>query len=357
MQDVQTMWLDVIGVQAYPVFDVHRGAGGRDGRYTYPRRVARSRGYRATAGRRTAGRRAGRHRRAPASRRPVDGPRRSTRGGRTRAAVPLAREVLRAGGRGVVGRGDGGDAGGLARRRQEGRRADGVGDLRHQAGVLVRVDGDHARRLQPRRDRAGPVRHATSTCAGRSRTGTCAENRNHGGAFAGLPDPRRLLSAPPPPHRTVAISGFLYGRGDLLLHRREAAPADDPPGPARCGSSTATRQGASSTRSRPAARPATARRASPTRSPTAGPLRLGQPRLRPGGRHGGRATATRGARRATSSRAPTRTSASIHPFMRGAFRVKARAKRDQLEAGRSVAAASRSVTRTCALVAPRRCRA
>src|SRR5919197_1025546 len=38
MKEVRTMWLDVMGPpRPYPVFDVHRKAGGRDGRYTYPR--------------------------------------------------------------------------------------------------------------------------------------------------------------------------------------------------------------------------------------------------------------------------------------------------------------------------------
>src|SRR5215216_3537852 len=36
ISEVQTVWLDVMGGTIYPVFDVHRGAGGRDGRYTYP---------------------------------------------------------------------------------------------------------------------------------------------------------------------------------------------------------------------------------------------------------------------------------------------------------------------------------
>ena len=62
-QQVKTLWLDVEGGKAYPVFDVHRGSG-RDGRFTYPddaaRRVRR-RAARATAGR-PARRRAGRRR-------------------------------------------------------------------------------------------------------------------------------------------------------------------------------------------------------------------------------------------------------------------------------------------------------
>src|SRR5918999_707562 len=36
MQEVRTLWLDVVNGSFYPVFDVHRGKGGRDGRYTFP---------------------------------------------------------------------------------------------------------------------------------------------------------------------------------------------------------------------------------------------------------------------------------------------------------------------------------
>ena len=34
---VRPVWMDVRNGEAYPVFDVHRGDGGRDGRFTYPR--------------------------------------------------------------------------------------------------------------------------------------------------------------------------------------------------------------------------------------------------------------------------------------------------------------------------------
>ena len=44
MQELRTVWMDVMGLMPYPVFDVHRGAGGRDGRYTYPRESGRT-GY------------------------------------------------------------------------------------------------------------------------------------------------------------------------------------------------------------------------------------------------------------------------------------------------------------------------
>ena len=60
--------------------------------------------------------------------------------------------------------------------------------------------------------------------------GHLAENRNHGGAFGGLPDARRLLAAPPPPSRTVPVRGFLYGRGDLGLTGRRGRPPTVRPG-------------------------------------------------------------------------------------------------------------------------------
>ena len=106
------MFLDVTGIRAYPVFDVHRNAGGRDRKYTFPDESG-LRGY--TLNR---------------YRVPHDGVLVGTAGHLhpgglytdlyldarrpQRAAVPVAREVLRAGRRRVVGRRDGGDAGGLA---------------------------------------------------------------------------------------------------------------------------------------------------------------------------------------------------------------------------------------------------
>src|SRR5918996_150186 len=42
MTEVETLWLDVMGFSAYPVFDARRGAGGRDGRFTYPDEARRA---------------------------------------------------------------------------------------------------------------------------------------------------------------------------------------------------------------------------------------------------------------------------------------------------------------------------
>jgi endonuclease/exonuclease/phosphatase family metal-dependent hydrolase len=45
MQEVRTLWMDVRNFSFYPVFDVHRGAGGRDGRYTFPDESRQRRNY------------------------------------------------------------------------------------------------------------------------------------------------------------------------------------------------------------------------------------------------------------------------------------------------------------------------
>jgi plastocyanin len=51
---------------------------------------------------------------------------------------------------------------------------------------------------------SGPITH-----------GPLAENRNHGGAVTGLPNPLRLLSGNNQGSRKVAIDDFVYGQGDL----------------------------------------------------------------------------------------------------------------------------------------------
>ncbi|MDP9292984.1 MAG: hypothetical protein M3O90_00940, partial [Actinomycetota bacterium] len=55
MHEVQTLWLDVEAGRAYPVFDVHRGAG-RGGRFTYPNDVPNAYGGAPARNRVTVGR-------------------------------------------------------------------------------------------------------------------------------------------------------------------------------------------------------------------------------------------------------------------------------------------------------------
>jgi plastocyanin len=53
--------------------------------------------------------------------------------------------------------------------------------------------------------------------------GHLPENNNHGGSsLSGLPDPRSMLSGPPT--NNVNISDFTYGRGDLSLTGRNGRP-------------------------------------------------------------------------------------------------------------------------------------
>ena len=153
-----------------------------------------------------------------------------TRGGPHGAGVPLEREVLRAGRRGLVGRGDDGDAAELARRRAQGRRAVDLGHLRHAALVLVRVDGDHARRVRRRRQRPRPVRHERRRA-----------RRGHARAPRREPQPRRRLRRPARPAAAAlrAARALAHRAGQRLRlrpgrprpHGPQGAPADDPPGP------------------------------------------------------------------------------------------------------------------------------
>ena len=52
--------------------------------------------------------------------------------------------------------------------------------------------------------------------------GHLPENDNHGGRRFALPDPRRLLAGPPIP--TIGIKDFVYGRGDLSATGRRGRP-------------------------------------------------------------------------------------------------------------------------------------
>jgi plastocyanin len=155
--------------------------------------------------------------------------------------------------------------------------------------------------------------------------GHLRENRNHGGVFSGLADPRRLLSAPPPPRRTVAIKGFQYGRGDLLrVGTRRRPPTIRPGGTLKFVNRDARRGILHSI---------TSCRAPCNRTTgIAYPLADGKVRFDSGNLGFGPPGVTAAANRDTW-RTPKRLKSGtytyfckIHPFMRGAFRVKARAK-------------------------------
>ena len=162
------------------------------------------------------------------------------------------------------------------------RHPQGVGDVRHQASVVVRVDGDHGHR---RSTPAGPGRTRSPSnvdVRGQVTHGHLPENRNHGGTFSGLADPRRLLSAPPPPSGTIGISDFVYGRGDLLrTGRGRRPPTIRPGGTLRFVNRDADKGDPALDHLVPRAVQPHDRHRLPARG-RAGPVRLRQPRLRSG---------------------------------------------------------------------------
>jgi plastocyanin len=213
MKDLRTVWLDVRPLQFYPVFDVPRGAGGRDGRYTYPDE-ARLRGYKAnrwvvqedgvlvgTAGHLHPGglwtdlhlERDGKRVRLFRSRAKYFEPAGAV-------SWDVAMEATPPGWRVGVKRGDVLSVSATYdSRRASWYEAMGIMPVAFHAGGV------------------GPDPFVTEVdVRGQVTHGHLDENRNHGGAISGLRDPRRLLSAPVPAGGTVAISGFVYGRGDLL---------------------------------------------------------------------------------------------------------------------------------------------
>jgi plastocyanin len=169
---------------------------------------------------------------------------------------------------------------------------------------------------------SGPDPFATKVdVPGQVTHGHLRENRNHGGGFGGLPDARRLLAAPPPPTRTVPISGFVYGRGDLGMTGRKGRPPTVRPGQTLRFVNRDARRNVLHT--------ITSCKA-PCNGATgiAYPLANGPVRFDSGNLGFGPEGATAAAQRITW-RTPKRIRPGtytyfcrVHPFMRGAFRVK-----------------------------------
>jgi plastocyanin len=322
MKEVRTMFLDSRGIRPYPVFDVHRGAGGRDGRYTFPRE-SRQPGY--TLNR---------------YRVPQDGELVGAaghlhpgglwtdlvleRGGKRvrlfrsnakyfepagAVSWDVAMEVTPPDWRIAVKRGDILEVSAT----YDSKRASWYEAM----GIMPAMFHPGGGGVDPfvvNTDRPGLYTH-----------GHLRENRNHGGVFSGLADPRRLLSAPPPPRRTVAIKGFQYGRGDLLrVGTRRRPPTIRPGGTLKFVNRDARRGILHSI---------TSCRAPCNRTTgIAYPVADGKVRFDSGNLGFGPPNVTAAANR-DMWRTPKRLKpgtytyfCKIHPFMRGAFRVKARAK-------------------------------
>ena len=148
--------------------------------------------------------------------------------------------------------------------------------------------------------------------------GHLAENDNHGGRPPSLPDPRQLPDGSENPGN-LDIVDFKYQFGDLSLPGPAGLPPVIRPGQTLNFRNRSTTRRRSTTRSPPARRPATARRASPIRSRTA---TCSSSRARSGRRCRPRPAPSSGRRRTTSRPGTYTYFCRIHPFMRGAFRVK-----------------------------------
>jgi plastocyanin len=317
MHDVRTLWMDVMGFQAYPVFDALRGRHGGDRRYTYPDE-SHQRGY--TANRKvidqdgvlvfTAG-----HLHPGGLYTDLD----LTRDGHT---VRLFRSRAR------YWEPAGAVSWDVAMTATPSSWRVGVrkGDVLsvHATYDTSRASWYESMGIMPVAFSPGgtgpdPFRTRVDV-PGRVTHGELAENRNHGGGFAGMPDARTLLSGAAPAG-PVRIGSFTYGRGDLSLAGRAGRPP-------------AVRAGrALRFVNRDAARgimhSITSCRAPCNRATgIAYPLADGRARFDSGNLGTGPAGFT-----AASNRISWRTPRSlrpgtytyfcrIHPFMRGAFRVK-----------------------------------
>jgi plastocyanin len=220
IKDVQTLWMDVMGGTVYPVFDVHRGSG-HHGRFTYPDELRNAKSY--TANKYTV---------------PQDGvlvgtaghlhpgglydDLKLTRGGKTVELFRSRAKYYEPAGavswdvsmtatpsdwRVGVRKGDVLSVSAT----YDSKRASWYESMGIMP-VAFNPGGTGADPFVTKVDVPGQVTH-----------GHLRENRNHGGTFAGLPDARKMLSAAPP-SSGVGISDFQYSRGDLGLTGKSGRP-------------------------------------------------------------------------------------------------------------------------------------
>jgi plastocyanin len=321
MRKVNTQWVDVEGGRAYPVFDVHRGTGA-NGRFTYPRDAPGAYGG------------------GPARNQQVirrDGVLVQTaghlhpgglwtdllltRGGRTvnlfrsrakywepagAVSWDVAMTATRPNWRVRVKRGDVLSV----QATYDSKRASWYESM----GIMPVAFAPRAR---------GGVDPFTGTLERRGRLthGHLKENDNHGGRAGGLPDARRLPDGPAATADPLAITDFLYGQGDLL----QAGAAARPP-VVQAGQSLSFRNADAA---RTIFHTITACRAPCNRSTgIAYPLADGPVEFDSGELGFGPEGFTPAANRDTWATPPNLSPGTytyfcrVHPFMRGAFRVK-----------------------------------
>ncbi|MEA2311896.1 MAG: hypothetical protein QOE28_1864 [Solirubrobacteraceae bacterium] len=229
MRDVRTVWMDVTGIQAYPVFDALRGTGGKDHRFTYPDE-ARGLGAGYSKNTWTA---------------QEDGVLVGTAGHLHPGGLWTDLELTR----------DGHTVRLFRSRAKYFEPAGAVSwDVAMTAappgwrvgikkGDVLSVSATYDTRDASWYESMGimPVMYSPGGSGpdpfttnvdvpGQVTHGHLNENRNHGGGLGVLPDARRLLAAPPAVSRTVAVTGFVYGQGDLGLTGSHGRPPTIRPG-------------------------------------------------------------------------------------------------------------------------------
>ena len=224
--ETKPLWMDVAGISAYPVFDVKRGWGGSDGRYTFPTEVATA-----------------------AERRKIGSAR------SFRADKPMT----------LIWTGGHLHPGGISTDLELQRGAHDIDIFKSQAKywepagavswdvAMTVTDPDWRVKVAPGDQLNLTATYDTTRAAwyesmginfvwyvdghtpdakdpftqpvsarGAITHGHLPENDNHGGGRIGLPDPRRLLAGAPT--GTVQINDFVYGRGDLSMTGRVGRP-------------------------------------------------------------------------------------------------------------------------------------
>jgi plastocyanin len=226
MKEAKPLWLDVSGPSAYPVFDVKRAWGGSDGKYTFPDDV-RTASERAkvgflrkhtadkpmtligTAGHLHPGglyttmkvKRAGQEREVFTSEAKYWEPAGAVSWDVAMTATPLDwRVALKPG-----------DEVGISATYDTSRAS-----WYESMGINITWFSD-----DPEVTGADPFTDPIQT-RGKITHGRLPENDNHGGAATGLPDARRMLAGTLT--KTVTIKDFVYGRGDLGQSGRAGRP-------------------------------------------------------------------------------------------------------------------------------------
>jgi plastocyanin len=221
MKQVQTLWGDVMGGTAYPVFDAVKGTGGRDRKLTYPNEQPALRGTHyalnryvvqqdgalvGTAGHLHPGglytelwlNRGGQRVRLFRSEAHYWEPAGPVSWDMAMTATPPSWRVQ-------VRRGDVLEV----RVTYETKRASWYESMGIMPLAFSPGDTSGADPFTTKVDVPGVLTH-----------GRLPENSNHGGELSGLPDPRRILSTAPPPGGRISISGFVTARGDINVTGR-----------------------------------------------------------------------------------------------------------------------------------------